>query len=411
MADQPAGMALTAPPTTEERIKGFSLYAPWLQQDPITYWKEIQEVGPVLRSEQHGGFWILTRHEDIAWAARNPEIFASREMLIPYRSTFAADEREIPLGLDGEVHRKWRQAIVDTFKPATVNHFTPAIRQAATELADNLAGRDGCEFIRDFAVALPGEAFLIDYGIGRDRLPELLAFKDWFVREALPNARSDEEVIAAAEPLRDFFAEVIEQRRRDDDPDARDVISHLLRATYDGRPLTMAEMTNTSLVTMMASLDTTTSALGLSWAWLARNPETRRAVLADPSKTPALIEELLRHEPVLSTARVVTRDVQLHGVTLHEGDMVLLSWGMSGLDPDVFASPDEVDLARAPGNQLAFGVGPHRCLGMHLARRILSIAFEVWHARIPEYHLDPANPPVSHYSAVRGLSRLDLVFD
>lgn len=400
---------VSPPDTIAERVAGWSLSAPWLQEDPVPAFDEIREVGPIVWSEAHGGYWILTRHADIEWAARQADIFSSAEPLIPYRSVMPG-ERQIPLSLDGETHRRWRQTLAATFSPGTVNHFTPQIRAVAVDLVAGLAKQDSCEFIADFAVALPAEAFLINFGIGRERLGDMLRFKEWLIREALPHAQSDEEVAAAAAPIREFFATAVEERRANGSPEARDVISQLIRARYEGRPLTMRELTNALFVSMMASLDTTTSALGLAWAWLARHPEERAAMIADPTRQPLIIEELLRSQPVLTTARVLTQDVERHGVRMRKGDRVLMSWGMSGLDPEAFPCPHAVDPARDAGRQLAFGVGPHRCLGMHLARRILGIAFEEWHRQIPGYRIDEGRRPVIHYSPVRGFASLPLRF-
>src|SRR4051794_37326847 len=93
------GGAGQAPATAEERARHWSLYQPWLQ-DPVEYWDELRELGPVIRSEESGGFWILTRYEDIEWAARNPDVFSSSELVIPHRQLFP--EKQIPIQLDGE---------------------------------------------------------------------------------------------------------------------------------------------------------------------------------------------------------------------------------------------------------------------------------------------------------------------
>ena len=129
-----------------------------------------------------------------------------------------------------------------------------------------------------------------------------------------------------------------------------------------------------------------------------------------PDRIPAIVEELIRHEPVSTTARLLTRDVERHGVTLRKGDRILMSWGMAGLDPDVFDRADEVDFDRAETRHLAFAVGPHRCLGMHLARRVIAIAIEEWHARIPRYRLAPGEMPTAFYSPSRNVSDLELQY-
>lgn len=396
-----------APTTAAERAAAFSTFAPWLQADPIPYWQELRESGPVVRSEAHGGYWILTRHEDISHVARNPDLFLNAQPLIPWHPLMGS-EKQIPLELDGELHRSWRRTLAEAFNPASVAAITPRIRQAAQELIDPIVEKGHCEFINEFAETLPAEAFLANFGIKRDRLEEFVTFKNWYIREALPNAQSGDDIIKAMRPLRRFFDDEVERRRAEDDFAGPDVISHLMRTTLDGRPLTLDEISNASFVTMLASLDTTTSALGLAWARLAREPQTRALVTRAPEALPRLVEELIRLEPVLTTARVVAEDTELHGLQLKAGDAVLMSWGLAGLDPDAFDNPEELSTDRVRGGQLAFGVGPHRCLGMHVARRVLTIALEEWHARIPDYHLDPTQPPVYRYSSVRGINQLAL---
>ncbi|MGW6690262.1 cytochrome P450 [Streptomyces sp. NPDC054961] len=401
------GSAVQAPATAEERARHWSLYQPWLQ-DPVEYWDELRELGPVIRSEESGGFWILTRYEDIEWAARNPEIFSSAELVIPHRQLFP--EKQIPIQLDGEEHRQWRRTLSNLFDPRVVSHFTPQLRQAAADAIEPLVAEGHTEFIQDFAVVLPAEAFLINFGIGREHLQPLLDHKHWLRHVGIPNARTDEDLRKANQPLWQFFSDAIDRRRAEGTEGREDVISKLLEAEYDGRRPTQDEMVNALFVSMLASLDTTTSALGLIFLYLAEHPEVQEVIRTNPERIPTVVEELLRHSPVSSTGRLVTQDVERHGVTLRKGDRVLLSWGMSGLDPQVFQCPHQVDFERESTRQLAFGIGPHRCLGMHVARRILQIALEEWHTRIPSYRLTPGTTPVHHYSPARGVHNLDLTF-
>lgn len=398
-----------APDTLDERIREWSSFQPWTQENTVSYWKEMRDHAPIVRSEEAGGYWILTRYEDIEWAARNPEYFSNAELGIPHREIF--EQKQIPIQLDGEEHRQWRQALSTVFNPNMVNHFTPQIREAAIDAIEPIRQKGRCEFISEFAVALPAETFLITFGIGREHLQGLLDHRDWLRNVGIPSAKNDEEIFAASRPMWEFFSDAIERRRSEGIEGRRDVMSQLLRSTYAGRELTMAELVNVTFMTMLASLDTTTSALGLAFEHLAANPETQALVASSPDKLPAIVEELIRHEPLAATGRVVVKDVERHGITLRKGDRVLMSWGMSGLDPDAFERPDEVDFERNSTRQLAFGIGPHRCLGMHLARRIISVAMQEWHARIPRYHIAEGSQPKHFYRPNRGLVSLDLVAD
>ena len=403
------GGAAQPPSEVAELARRWSTYQPWLQRDPVPYWTQLREGAQVVFSEELGGYWILTRYADLEWAARHPEIFSNALIGLPHRQIYT--DKLIPIQLDGEDHRAWRQALTGLFNPAVVNELTPAIRVAARDALAPIAARGYGEFVSEFAVRLPAETFLVNFGIGREHLDRLLEHKNWLRREGLPNARSEEELHAAGRPLWEFFAAAVERRRAAGPTGARDIISRLLTLRFRDRALTEAEIVNIILMTMFASLDTTNSMLGLMYLHLAGSPDTQRLLVAEPDRIPMAIEELIRHAAMVSTARLVVRDVELHGKTLRAGDRVLMSWGLSGRDPAVFDRPDEVDLDRPSVRHLGFGIGPHRCLGMHLARRIIRVALEEWHAVIPRYRLSDGTVPVRHYSPISGLDRLDLTVD
>ncbi|GAA3431835.1 hypothetical protein [Kutzneria kofuensis] len=395
-----------APATIDERVRRWSVYQPWLQEDPVTPWNELREHGPVLRSEEAGGYWILTRYEDIEWAARNPEIFSSAQVGIPHRDVFPV--KQIPIQLDGEEHRKWRQTLSDLFNPGVVNHFEPQIRQAAVDAIEPIVEKGRCEFITEFATSLPAETFLINFGIGREYLQPLLAHKTWLRREGIPNARTDEELHAANRPLWQFFSDAIDRRRAEGTEGRMDVFSRLVESTYDGRKPTQDEMVNAAFVSMLASLDTHDRRAGHDLPLSGRAP---RGAAAGPRRAgegardrrgahPARAR--LHHRPDPHPGRGAARRDHAQG---RPRDAVV---GHVGLDPDVFERPLEVDFDRSSTRQLAFGIGPHRCLGMHVARRIVRIALEEWHTRIPSYHVTAASIPVRHYSPARGVARLEL---
>lgn len=390
----------------DEHRSDWSVYQPWLQQDPISQWNQLRSDTPVVFSGEFGGYWIITHYETIEWVARHPELFSNAELGIPHRQIYA--DKHIPIQVDGDEHRAWRKALTDVFGPKTVNHFEPEIRRTAQALIEPIWQNKCCEFVSDFAIALPAETFLVNFGIGRDRLNDLLDLKTWLRSHALASA-TEEEILKASRPLWDFFGETVDQRRSISTAGRYDVVSQLLEAQFSGRPLSRDEIINITFMTMLASLDTTTSMLGLIFCDLAQNPALQEFIATSRERIPGIVEELIRYEAMVTTGRVVTTEVVVHGRKMRPGDRVLMSWGLSGRDPQAFERPDELDFERGNVRHLGFGVGPHRCLGMHLARRIIKIALEEWCARIPHFSLAPNFLPSYHYTPVRGVDQLKLV--
>jgi cytochrome P450 len=141
---------------------------------------------------------------------------------------------------------------------------------------------------------------------------------------------------------------------------------------------------------MIAGLDTVTASLGCLLSWLARHPDERRWVTADPSRWPLAVEELMRYEsPVPGTSRFATKDIVINGRSYPAGTEFSVSWSAANLDPAFFDDPLTVNLERQPNPHIDFASGWHRCLGSHLARLELRIAMEEWHARIPDYEIAP----------------------
>jgi cytochrome P450 len=158
--------------------------------------------------------------------------------------------------------------------------------------------------------------------------------------------------------------------------------------TIDGEPVTDADLLSFYLLFFMAGLDTVTAELGYGLRHLATHPEHRRRLVEEPELIPKAAEELLRAYSIVNTARDVAEDTEVAGCPVRKGDVVIVSFPAAGRDDNAYENAKEVDFDRPVINHLAFGAGPHRCLGSHLARHELVVAYEEWHKRIPEYRLD-----------------------
>jgi len=162
----------------------------------------------------------------------------------------------------------------------------------------------------------------------------------------------------------------------------------------------------------MAGLDTVASQLSYIFRHLATDEADRRAIVADPGRIPNAVEELLRYYSIVRVGRRVTRDTDFHGCPMKAGDMVAMPLAFASMDEEAFADAGEIDIDRSVFGNLAFGAGPHRCLGSHLARRELIVAVEEWHKRIPHYRVTEGEQPLEHSGGgVAGLDYLPLSWD
>jgi cytochrome P450 len=194
---------------------------------------------------------------------------------------------------------------------------------------------------------------------------------------------------------------------------ADDFVSTLIASEVDGQRLTDAEIRSFLTVTFGAGFETTQDALGITLHHLAEHPAHRAALRANPALVPGALEEFLRFaSPIQIFGRNATRDVELRGVTLPRGDVVALGFGSANHDPAVFPQPETIVLDRAPNRHLAFGAGPHLCLGAHVARLEMAVTLEEFLRRVPAWRLSPTDPAAwKTRGDRRGLQRLPMLLE
>jgi cytochrome P450 len=370
-------------------------------RDPFVAFRDLRDAR-VLWSPRHGGYWILTRIEDIRTALQRPHDFSSRATGIPAHVSRA--EKLAPLELDPPEHTGYRRAIAPLFAPKAVTARTAAIDRTCAEFLDAVAGRGRAEFVADFAQPFPTVVFTNILGLPAG---EAAKFVRW--NNLLLHSQDQPEVRRSAGiEINDYLRELIADRHANP---RDDVVSALLASDIEGRPATRAQVQNLCFLLFVAGLDTVTAALTWSFHFLAGHPEHRRQLVERPELLPGAVEELLRVHSFINPARTLTRDVEFAGVTMREGERVLLSTTLAGQDSDEFADVLEVRFDRPANRHLAFGAGPHRCAGSHLARDEIRTALRQWHARIPDYRIDEREPVSIHAGGAMGLDRLSLVWE
>jgi cytochrome P450 len=255
-------------------------------------------------------------------------------------------------------------------------------------------------------VPLPSQIFLRQLGLPLEDVGFLIWVKDGIIRPA------DEEHRSTASPkLIEYLSAELDRREASGEVQD-DLIGGFLSAEVDGHRLTHEDVIDITFLLILAGLDTVTSTLSCMVDWLARHPDERDRLVADPSLLPAAVEELLRvHSVVPAGSRHATADFEIDGVEVKAGDQLHVIWAAANMDPEVFPDPARVDFDRPNNRHIAFASGFHRCLGSHLARLELRVAMETLHRRIPDYRLDPDRPPGYHNNTpVRCVDPLPLLF-
>jgi cytochrome P450 len=297
----------------------------------------------------------------------------------------------IPLNLNGEEHRSWRRVLDQVFAPQKVAVFEPEIRALTNELIDKFIDRGEADMYDEFCAVLPATIFLRIMGIPQSDMEMFIQNKNDLLR-AEPGeeiGQTVERQAMAGMRCYMYFNEVFDKRATQAD-DPQDLIGWLLQAEHDGEKLSREQLLDITFLLMIAGLDTVAAGLSNSLSWLARHPEQREEIVADPSMWPRVVEEMLRTEaPVPATTRIAVGDIDIDGEHVTAGTTIHFSWAAANLDPEVFENPLEVDFNRKRNPHVAFATGNHRCLGSHLARLEMKTALEEFHNRIPDYWVKP----------------------
>lgn len=360
---------------------------------------------PFVRSTFGNGFWVMTGADVIREALQHPETFSSSVVTVhdpdpPYKW--------IPEMLDPPEHTAWRQLLAPHFAPRAMEKLEDRVRERCVEVIGNFAHTGHCDFLRDFAWRYPTTIFMELMGLPDDGLEQFL---DWEHRILHPSAEEDPEQSAAIEAMlavMGYFTELIEEKRAHP---SDDLLSSALDWTIEGKAIPLEDLLSWCLLMFMAGLDTVSIQLSYAFWYLAGKAEDRARIARDPSVIPTAVEEFLRYFAFVAPARKVMQDAEFHGCPLKTGDMVFVPLSGATRDPARFEDAATLRIDRSPNNHIAFGAGPHRCLGSNLARRELRIALEEWHRAIPDYRLTEGVEVTEHGGGLYGIDRLELSWD
>lgn len=362
---------------------------PEVHQDHWRYFDDLREHGPAFFSPAGDGIWILTDRERVSTALSDTDRFSSAVVSGLKKNRVAPAAKLIPVQLDRPEHTTYRKLLNPSFTPEAVRDLKDSVRARCRELVESLAGsRAGgeIEFMDDFARVFPTVIFLDLVGLPVDRATELVQWSHAISHVTAAEDPTGEIREAGRANVQQLIADCLSEHRENP---RDDVIGRLLESEIDGRPLTDAELHNMITLLYIAGLDTVAGTLGYIWQYLATHPDQRARIVAGDTVIPTAVEEFLRYFSTVSLTRTVREDMEFGGCPMKSGDKVWAPIACANRDPQVYEDALEVRLDRSPNRHIAFGIGPHRCVGSHLARMEVGIALEEWHRVMPDYSLAP----------------------
>ena len=366
------------------------LFDAWRETDPV-HWNPPPDnyESPMPGASVSQGFWVLTRYQDVVEVSRNQALFSSHEggpIIWDLEPPQLAMQRANVMGMEPTNHLAIKKLVMPSFAPREMVAFRPEIDRVAREIVDSVAGAGRCEFVFDVASKLPVYTFCKLLGVP-DRLREAVF--------TLGNQAADTENPARAErsnsaPMTLFgiARELTEEKKANPD---ESMLSRLVHGEVDGEQLDENTIGMFFVTLSIAGHETTRGTAVHFVRLMNEHPDQYDLLLSDIDEhLPNAIEEVLRHSPpVVKFRRTAMADTEVGGQKIAKGDKIYLSYPAANRDPAMFSDPHRFDITRKNANRhLAFGSGPHFCLGARLARYQLGALLKEIVTRIPDIRAD-----------------------
>lgn len=375
---------------------------------PHAVWATLRDEAPVAFLEPPGyePFWAISKHADIVEIAAQPERFSSAQGLVLGRVGSPIQPSEMVVTLDPPRHGPLRRVAMPRFTPRAVRSRHEEIDRITVEVLDDLVASDDAgefDFVERIAAPLPIGVISWILGVPREDWQLLFHWTNEVIGKDDPEFRRPGEtpgqtIRRARGELHGYLATLIEERRRHPQDD---LVSHLIGAETDGKPLTEEQLLNYCELMVEAGNETTRNAISGGLLAFSEHRDQWERLRAQPELLPSAVEEILRWvSPIIHFTRTATEDCDVRGVRIGAGEKVALFYASANRDEEVFTDPFEFRVDRQPNHHLAFGSGAHFCMGAHLARVELESLFRHLLTRMEWFEL--AAQPERLNSAVNG---------
>ncbi len=410
--------------------------SPEVKRDPEAYWSVLRRTDPVhhfvlppeeltaasanpLAAEAVAEYWSVLRHADLTHVLQNPRIFPSRHGPGPDRM-LSLVEGGVLLWADDPAHLRQRRLAAKAFTPRAVERVVPRIQAVVDSVIDSVAGSGSMEVMSTLGLPLTIRTIVGIMGVPDDRAEDFRRWGNAVVATMGGDASAVEAGMVGIMELFGYVQSLIDAVRGEDAVDPLldgGVLAALVRAEYEGTALTDEEIRWICLQLITAGYETTSTATANGVYTLCTHPAQRAAFeVADETGVKRAVEEILRYaSPLEGLFRTAEVDVEIGGCPIPAGAKIRAVYASANRDPDAFTDPGEFRIDRDPAelrSHLAFGIGPHACIGSALARAELRIAFETLFRRLPGLELDPDRPPVRNdILIINGFRELHIRWD
>ncbi len=395
---------------------------------PHAEWTRLRRESPVhfMRPEGYKPFWAVTKHADITEVSKQPDVFRSAGRFILFPEAIGPNGEQpdddglvenpplrMLVNMDPPEHRDYRKLVSAWFTPRRVKALEQRLEEITEEIFDDLAG-DGseveCDFVRDVAAIQPLRMITEILGIPREREEFVLKVTNQNFGLEDPDFQLEgdtpEQRLAFITEAFQYLSEITEDRKQNPREDLSTVLAN---ATLPGgEPVPQFELFSLYFLVMVAGHDTTRNAISSGLQAFLAHPDQLEKLQADTSIVDLAADEIVRWTtPVNHFSRTATRDYELRGQQIHEGDSVALFYASANRDEEIFEDPFAFRIDRKPNRHLGFGVGEHFCLGAHLARMDLRVFWRQFAERLVS--IEPnGSAELLHASFVGGPKRLPI---
>jgi cytochrome P450 len=364
----------------------FDIHDPAFVRDPDAAYGELRTKCPVTRSLLYGKFWLLSRYEDVEAAALDWKTYTSGVVGVTAIPVITPrTEPQLPIEIDPPLHSRYRALMAPAFARDRIEQMRPRLTAFAHELIDAILARprdELADLVSAYAMPLAIGTLAIFTDLPRE---DAGLWSGWIDR--MFNMKDREGGKKSASEFGNYINRLIASRRAEP---TDDFVSKLIASEVEGHRLTDKEIHSFLTVTFGAGFETTHDAMSVTLHHLGEHPEQIARLRREPDLVTTAVEEFLRFvTPIQIFGRNKTRDTTVHGTTIPEGDIVALGFGSANHDPDQFPDPEKVVLDRSPNRHVAFGSGPHTCLGAPVARLEMEITLTEFVRRVPSWRIAP----------------------